>query len=101
MSKFGEPWSVVDDFDILDAYDSEVASEYSGFESKVYVARTVACVNAMEGVENPEAVKELLEAIRLSIPLEPDGSREADRAEAAITTAWLKIQFMEDEQCGK
>lgn len=64
MSKFHEPWSVVDDFDIVDAYDSEVASEYSGFESKVYVARTVACVNALEGVENPEAVKDLLDTVR-------------------------------------
>lgn len=72
MSKFGEPWEhnrwnnnevISSDGGVL--YKDAEQEDFGGFASDEYLSRTVACVNALAGVENPEAVKQLLDWMHL------------------------------------
>lgn len=113
MSKFGEPWDNtlgyirdnknktllrnhwVDEHELSDV--EEEPSEH--WESALYhtqQSRIVACVNALAGVENPEAVKELLDTVRLWHSL-PEDDKAVPIVQLAVIIAGSEIQFTEDK----
>ena len=73
-----EPWTVDDEHDALDIVRSRgsLVGEFywaaddrpravRTAEAEANAARTVACVNACEGIANPAALRELIEAARI------------------------------------
>jgi len=63
MSEYGEPWRY-DGANMLDIEnsDGDPVVSVGPFGSDTELMRVVACVNAMQGIPNPEAVRELVEA---------------------------------------
>lgn len=74
MSEHDEPWSIDKETDdIVDCNDVSLSDD--DWFSKKQKARVVACVNALAGIPNPEAVRELVEAAKeWALILEPDAS---------------------------
>ena len=65
MSEYGEPWRYLPDDQwgiIADCNGGVIVETTSGDILESDTARIVACVNAMQGIPNPEAVRELIEA---------------------------------------
>lgn len=65
MSMYGEPWHIDPDDDLLVAVcreDGFCAAPDGG--DKRTAQRIVACVNALAGIPNPEAVQELIRVCR-------------------------------------
>lgn len=58
MSKYGEPWRRTEDDDVADRNGNEISLVE---ETK---DRVISCVNALEGIENVEAVREVIEAAK-------------------------------------
>jgi len=73
MTKYGEPWTCTDDprhdtKHIVDIRGNSVYMATSGWSNPhddTRIKHSVACVNALAGIENPEAVKGLMDAMRL------------------------------------
>ena len=63
MSEYGEPWRY-DGANMLDIENSggDPVVSVGPFGSDTVLMRVVSCVNAMQGIPNPEAVRELIEA---------------------------------------
>jgi len=85
MSKYGEPWRVVESpkvfsnvaridqasevaiWPIIDTWSDgagKVESYLGLADEPGHIERAIACVNALAGIENPEAVKEVIAAAR-------------------------------------
>ena len=68
MSEYGEPWRYLPDDQwgiIADCNGGVIVETTSGDILESDTARIVACVNAMQGIPNPEAVRAVLDAARL------------------------------------
>ena len=66
--KYGEPWSVSqgeDADDIIDSMGNYRLMNYP--EASKSLDRAAVCVNALAGIRNPQAVKEVIEAARQTI----------------------------------
>lgn len=108
MSKFGEPWTDTTECGADEIYNTDGERIYlEGFYRDSDVARTVACVNALAGVENPEAVKELVDIMRVNMEINVSIENgiptllDVKDALKPIFDAYRKIQFTEDESCEK
>ena len=66
VSEYGEPWR--NDFTFEDGWIRGVGNyrllERGLHGNESHAERAVACVNALAGIPNPEAVRELIEAVR-------------------------------------
>jgi len=122
MSKYGEPWRIVDSphvwstvgridradeiaiwpiIDSMTDIDGKVETALGLADESGHLARAIACVNACAGMEDPAAVPDLLAACRVflrlvDIPPEPNET-ECERAgrEAAVELARAAIEKAE------
>ena len=76
MSEYGEPWRYLPDDQwgiIADCNGGVIVETTSGDILESDTARIVACVNAMQGIPNPEAVRELIRWAKIwNVTLETD-----------------------------
>ena len=61
MSEYGEPWRVINDSGMWAVVTAGINPVAIDFDARV-ADRTIACVNSLAGIPNPEAVRELVES---------------------------------------
>lgn len=66
MSKFGEPW----DTDHFRVFRKDVHGKW--YMSPAATDRAISAANALDGVANPDAVRECIEALRKMVGLADD-----------------------------
>ena len=96
VSEYGEPWRH-DTFVITNASGEVVEDGDQDQFTLEELDRIVACVNAMQGIPNPEAVRELGEAVRIPFQLE-DGMTHADKKRIQAALAALSAPSIGAQQ---